>query len=174
MKSFASNRLEHLSQHVAWRMFLTVHALACQQIDEGLQKKGCISFDDYDVLLTVNEALNESLTMSQLADAVLLSKSGMSRRVARLVDRGLLLRKQSRSDGRVFQVRLSASGRRALDEAWETYQPLIIDCFAKHLTDGEARQMGEICQRILDRIGGAQHRGLLSAQVTDAPKSKSV
>lgn len=164
---------ERLPQHVAWRLFLTVHALACQKIDDGLRATGCLSFDDYDVLLTVNEAPDETLTMSELAEAVLLSKSGMSRRVSRLVERSLLLRQQSSSDARVIRVRMSASGRRALNQAWEAYQPLIERCFAEHLTDQEAQQMGTIYQRVLDRIGGAAHKHLLENQVTDAPKAKN-
>tara|TARA_R110002096_G_scaffold104771_11_gene230729 strand:- start:1459 stop:1995 length:537 start_codon:yes stop_codon:yes gene_type:complete len=168
----ASNFPDKLPQQVAWRLFLTVHALTCQKIDEGLQAEGCISFGDYDVLLTVNEATNETMTMGELADAVLLSKSGMSRRAARLAERGLLLRKQSRSDGRVFQVSLSAAGRRALNQAWKTYRPLIEQNFVQYLTEEEAEQMGKIYQRVLDQIGGEAHRGLLEARVTDAPKKK--
>lgn len=160
-----------LKQQVAWRLFLTVHALACRQIDDGLRAAGTISFDDYDVLLTVNEAPGEALTMSGLADAVLLSKSGMSRRVTRLVDRGLLLRQQSRSDARVFQVRLSAAGRRALDKAWKVYEPLIEQYFAEMLTNQEAEQIGEVFQRVLDRIGSDSHKHLLKNQMTDAPKN---
>ena len=43
-----------LPQQVAWRLFLTVHALATRRIDEQLLAAGVLSFDDYDVLLTVN------------------------------------------------------------------------------------------------------------------------
>ncbi len=160
-------------QQVAWRLFLTVHALACRRIDSGLLAEECISFDDYDVLLTVNEAAGETLRMSELAEAVLLSNSGMSRRVARLVERGLLHRDQCTQDGRVFRVRLSRAGRRALEKAWEVYSGLIEESFAAHVSEGEAKMLGGIFQRLLDRIGSEKHRGLLAAGVTDAPKRKS-
>jgi len=157
-------------QQVAWRLFLTVHALSCKKIDRGLLAKNCLSFDDYDVLLTVNEAEGETLQMSVLAEAVLLSNSGMSRRVARLVERGLLHREQCAQDGRVFRVRLSSRGRKELEKAWMVYKGLIENTFASHLTDAEAEKLGEIFQRVLDRIGNEQHQGLLEAQVTDAPR----
>ncbi len=165
--------LEAPPQQVAWRLFLTVHALACRRIDEGLLRDDCISFDDYDVLLTVNEAPDETLRMSELAEAVLLSNSGMSRRVARLVERGLLHRDQCVQDGRVFRVRLSRAGRKALDKAWATYRGLIEETFASHVSKSEAEALAKIFQRVLDRIGGNQHRGLLESGVTDAPKSRS-
>lgn len=160
-------------QQVAWRLFLTVHALACRRIDSGLLAGKCISFDDYDVLLTVNEADGETLRMSELAEAVLLSNSGMSRRVARLVERGLLHRDQCAQDGRVFRVRLSRAGRKALDKAWGVYGGLIEESFAAHVSAGEARMLGKVFQRVLDRIGTDKHRDLLVAEVTDAPKLKS-
>jgi DNA-binding MarR family transcriptional regulator len=160
-------------QQVAWRLFLTVHALAYRRIDGGLAQAGCLSFDDYDVLLTVQEAKGETLMMSELAKAVLLSNSGMSRRVARLEERGLLHRDQCQEDGRVFRVRLSKAGLKALNEAWEVYRGLIEESFANHLSDREAKMLGEIFQRILDRIGTEQHRGLLEAGVTDSPQRKS-
>jgi len=167
------SQTDTMPQQVAWRLFLTVHALATRRIDAELLAAGVLSFDDYDVLLTVNEAADETMRMSELAEAVLLSNSGMTRRVARLVERGLLHREQSRDDGRVFRVSLTRAGRRALEEAWEVYRGLIEDNFVRHLSAAEARTLGGIFQRVLDRIGGAEHQGLLDAQVTDAPKPRS-
>lgn len=158
------------SQQVAWRLFLTVHALASRRIDSGLLAENCISFDDYDVLLTVNEASGETLRMSELAEAVLLSNSGMSRRVARLVERGLLHRDQCAQDGRVFRVRLSKAGRKALDNAWSVYHGLIEESFATHVSEDEAAMLGKVFQRILNGIGSDKYQGLLDARVTDAPK----
>ena len=166
-------KIDHLPQQVAWRLFLTVHALATRKIDADLLAAGVLSFDDYDVLLTVNETAGETMRMSELAEAVLLSNSGMTRRVARLVERGLLHREQCREDGRVFRVSLTRAGRRALVQTWEIYRGLIEDNFARHVTAAEARTLGGIFQRVLDRIGSAEHRGLLDAEVTDAPRPRS-
>jgi DNA-binding MarR family transcriptional regulator len=169
--SLTSN--ETLPQQVAWRLFLTVHALATRRIGDELLAAGVLSFDDYDVLLTVNEAADETMRMSELAEAVLLSNSGMTRRVARLVERGLLHREQSRDDGRVFRVSLTRAGRRALERTWEIYRGQIEENFVRHLSAAEARTIGGIFQRVLDRIGGAEHQGLLDARVTDEPKPRS-
>lgn len=170
MQATPPPHLDSEPQHVAWRLFLTVHALACRRVDEALSDAGCISFDDYDVLLTVNEAAGETMRMSELAEAVLLSNSGMTRRVARLVERGLLHREQSRSDGRVFRVSLSDAGKKSLDEAWEIYREVLDEAFIRLVTRDEAKRMGRIFQRVLDRIGTENHEGLLDAGVTDAPK----
>ncbi|MBB5350920.1 DNA-binding MarR family transcriptional regulator [Haloferula luteola] len=162
---------DHLPQHVAWRLFLTVHALAVRGIDQGLRDHAPLSLDDYDVLLTLQEAPDGSLRMSELAEAVLLSNGGMTRRVARLLEKGYLKKTQSLDDARVFRVGLTRRGRRALEASWVAYRPLIESHFATHLSDAEARQFGEWMQRLLDHLGGPAHRGLLERQVTDAPQS---
>jgi DNA-binding MarR family transcriptional regulator len=156
---------------IAWRLLLTLHAHAYREIDRNLQAAGVLSFDDYDVLLTLNEVENETLRMSELAEAVLLSNSGMSRRVTGLVGSGLVTRKQSKSDGRVFRVSLTAKGRKALGRTWEIYRPLIEDIFTRHLSDREAHTMAVLLQKVLMGTGLEQHRGLLRKAMTDAPKA---
>jgi len=157
-------------RQVAWRLLLTVHAHSYRRIDGDLQRAGVLSFDDYDVLLTLNEADNETLRMSELAEAVLLSNSGMSRRVTALVAAGLVTRRQSKSDGRVFRVTLTTKGRRALDKTWQRYKPLIDDVFSRFLTEKEAVTMAGLLQKILNGTGLERHRDLLENGMTDAPK----
>lgn len=164
---------KNLPQQVAWRLFLTVHALACRKIDYRLIANDCLSFDDYDVLLTVNETEGRTMRMSELAEAVLLSNSGMSRRVARLVERELLHREQCEYDGRVVRVRLTKAGLHALDRAWLVYGGMIDEVFARHLTAPEAKMLGRVFQRILDKIATEKYHGLLKAGVTDAPRKHS-
>lgn len=157
-------------RQVAWRMLLTLHAHTVRSIDSGLQRANVLSFDDYDVLLTLNEAENETLRMSDLAEAVLLSNSGMSRRVTALVASGLVTRRKSRNDGRVFRVKLTPKGRRALDETWKLYEPMIDEVFSKFLSESEAVTLGILLQKILNGTGSDKHRGLLENGLTDAPK----
>ncbi|NJM37313.1 MAG: MarR family transcriptional regulator [Akkermansiaceae bacterium] len=124
------------------------------------------------MLLTVNEGHEETMRMSELASKVLLSNSGMTRRVARLVERGLLKRKQSTEDGRVFEVTLTKKGRDALETTWEFYQNRLQEVFIRFVSDKESEQLGKIFQRILDQIGGDEYRGLLKMGATDAPRRR--
>lgn len=160
------------SHQVAWRLLLTVHAHTYRRIDDELQKSGHLSFNDYDVLLTLNEAQNETLRMSELAEAVLLSNSGMSRRVTALVNSGLVTRTQSKNDGRVFWVKITTKGRNAIIRTWRAYKPLIENLFSQHLSTKEAETMALLLQKILNGTGLAQYRSLLEKKMTDAPKPK--
>ena len=106
----------------------------------------------------------------EVTEPVLLSNSGMSRRVTALVAAGLVTRKQSERDGRVFRVKLTTKGRKALDATWKRYRPLIDDVFSRFLTEKEALVMAELLQKILHGTGLERHRDLLEKGMTDAPK----
>jgi len=106
----------------------------------------------------------------EVAEPVLLSNSGMSRRVTALVAAGFVTRKQSERDGRVFRVKLTTKGRKALDATWKRYRPLIDDVFSRFLNEKEALVMAELLQKILRGTGLERHRDLLEKGMTDAPK----
>lgn len=87
---------------------------------QSLTLTNCLSplsvFDTYDVLITLAEAPDQRLRMSELAGATFLSNSGISRRVARLEKEGFLRWEACENDGRVFYALLNEAGREALRE----------------------------------------------------------
>jgi DNA-binding MarR family transcriptional regulator len=142
------------SQHVAWRLFLNAHALLSKRIDRALLAAGCISFDTYDVLITLSEAKGYRLRMSELADATFFSNSGISRRVARLEKEGLLYREGCESDGRVFYAVLSDAGKSALHEAWPVYAGVIEKDFGSVMNAAEARELSRLLKGVVEKIEG--------------------
>src|SRR6266705_2615520 len=75
----------------AWRSLLRAHATLMRRLDTDLERATGLALADFDVLAQLAAAHGE-LRMTELADRALLSRSGMSRRVARLTDEGLLRR----------------------------------------------------------------------------------
>src|SRR5438876_10650012 len=75
----------------AWRSLLRAHATLMRQLDTDLEKKAGLALADFDVLAQVALA-GGALRMTDLAARALISRSGMTRRVARLVDEGLVRR----------------------------------------------------------------------------------
>ena len=68
----------------AWRGFLRTHATLVRELDEELTERHGLPLSSYDVLIQLDETPEGRLRMSQLADAVLLSRSGLTRLVTRL------------------------------------------------------------------------------------------
>ena len=65
-----------------WRAFLTAHARIIRKLDEELRAEHDLSLAEYDALLTIADAPERTIRMRQLADRVLLSKSGVTRLIA--------------------------------------------------------------------------------------------
>jgi DNA-binding MarR family transcriptional regulator len=157
------------SHLVAWRLLLTVHALFKARMDEGLKTQKGISYDDYDVLATINEAAGERLRLTELAELTLFSHSGISRCVTRLESEGLLKRERSETDGRGYYACLTRVGRNALLEMWPRYRKLIDRDFASKLTEDEAEQLAALLHRLIASSGDSRFNHVYSERLTDAP-----
>ncbi len=134
----------------AWAGFLRTHARLVRELDDELTRAHDLPLSSYDVLVQLASAPEGEMRMSQLADAVLLSRSGLSRLVARLVDQRLVERRECASDGRGAFATLTDEGRRRLEEARETHRAGVRERFLSRLSDAQLRQLGAAWKRILD------------------------
>ncbi|HEY7590374.1 MAG TPA: MarR family transcriptional regulator [Candidatus Limnocylindrales bacterium] len=105
----------------AWRAFLQAHARLFRRLDEELRADHGLSLPEYDALLQIAQAPGRRLRMSQLADRVLLSKSGVTRLVDRLVADGLVERWQCPTDARGAEAALTRRGIDTLGAAGRTH-----------------------------------------------------
>src|SRR5438067_12241101 len=92
----------------AWRSLLRAHATLMRRLDTDLERQTGLALADFDVLAQLAAAHGE-LRMTELADRALISRSGMSRRVARLVDEGLVRRDRAGTDARGVVVALTGA-----------------------------------------------------------------
>jgi DNA-binding MarR family transcriptional regulator len=132
----------------AWRGFLRAHALLWRELEANLERRHGISLGAYDVLVLLDEAPGGRLRMSELAGAVLMTSGGFTRLADRLCAEGLATRERSPTDGRGFELVLTAAGREKLDQARETHRADIRERFLDHLSASEQTLLGEIWQRI--------------------------
>ena len=77
-------------QLLAWRRFLRAHALVTRRLESDLMAEHQLPLASYDVLVQLVEAPERRLRMSELAERVLLSRSGLTRLVDRLEREGLV------------------------------------------------------------------------------------
>ncbi len=93
-----------------WRAFLLAHARVSRRLDEELRAEHDVSFAEYDALLTIANAPGRRIRMGQLAEEVLLSKSGVTRLIDRLVSDGLVERSACLADARGAEAVLTDRG----------------------------------------------------------------
>ena len=89
--------------------------------------------------------------MCDLAVAVVMSPSGLSRRVDRLERAGLVTRSRGEEDGRSVEAALTPAGRRVLERLRTTHRAGVRERFADHFSDAELRQLTELLSRLSDR-----------------------
>ena len=105
----------------AWRSFLHAHARLLRRMDEELQGAHGLSLAEYDALMQLASAPGRRLRMSVLAERVLLSRSGITRLVDRLVAAGFVERSACSSDARGAEAALTPRGLERLREASLTH-----------------------------------------------------
>lgn len=120
-------------QIAAWRAFLRAHSLMLRQIGEDLEAAGLPPLAWYDVLWALYEAPDRRLQNYELADAVLLSRSGLSRLVDRIADAGLVRRTTCPGDRRGVHIELTDEGVSMLRRMWPVYARGIAEHFAPAL-----------------------------------------
>jgi len=115
-------------QLAAWRAVITANAVLVDLLGDELVARSGMALTTYDVLVQLSEAPSGRLRMSELADLVVLSRSGLTRLVDRMVRDGLVRRDECEDDRRGSYAVVTAAGRAALRKAW----PVHVDGVARH------------------------------------------
>ena len=136
-------------RNVAWRTFLTAHAAAIDRIERDLAEEGLMPLSWYDVLLALYEAPERKLRMHELASAILVTRGGLTRLVARIEKAGLLRREPDPADGRGLYAVLTGEGLEAPRRTWPTYARGIAEHFGEHLEDEEVEVIDRALRRVL-------------------------
>jgi DNA-binding MarR family transcriptional regulator len=138
------------SHEEAWRSFITAHARVIERIERELAEAGLPPLGWYDVLLELSAAPDRRLRMHELARAVVLSRSGLTRLVDRLEGAGFLRREPDPADRRGSFAVLTDEGAEMRKRMWPVYARGIIEHFGKHLDDEEAHVLTQALKRVLD------------------------
>jgi len=137
-------------QLIAWRRFLRAHALVTRRLESDLLAEQQLPLASYDVLVQLVEAPRRRLRMSELAQLVLLSRSGLTRLVDRLEREGLVDREPCEDDARGLYTVLTDEGYARLRGASGAHLRGVAEHAMGRLDDAEARQLSALMARILD------------------------
>jgi DNA-binding MarR family transcriptional regulator len=143
----------------AWEGFLRAHSTILRALSDQLEQADGMPMSSYDVLIHLARAPKRRLRMTELAEAVVLSPSGLTRLVERLERDGLVARVKSADDARGAYATLTDRGRARLRKATRTHLTGIRQHFLSQLTPQELHILGDIWQRLL-----TQHRPDLPLQ----------
>ncbi len=132
----------------AWRAFLEAHARVIALLEADLQAERGISLAFYDVLVQLEEAEGHRLRMTDLARRVVISKSGLTRLVDRMVSAGLVQRSPDDQDRRGRWVELTPAGWERLRDAAPRHLRGVRRYFTGELAPEEAAALADALGRI--------------------------
>lgn len=116
----------------AWQAFLRASIRLMERLDADLEPHG-ISLADYEILVNLSGEPAGELRMTELAARTLVSRSGLTRRLDRLVESGLVERRSCPTDRRGVLAVLTDAGRRRLEQAAPSHVEGVRRHFLDHL-----------------------------------------
>src|SRR5213596_2697304 len=132
----------------AWDSFLRAHATIMRRLDVDLAQATGLALADFDVLAQLARAGGE-LRMTDLAARALISRSGMTRRVARLVEEGLVRRASADADARGVVVGLTDAGVARLTETAPVHLRGVSELFVAQLDDQELAALKNALDKVI-------------------------
>lgn len=132
----------------AWRAIMVMHGTITPLLDDELRHGTDLDLQTYDALLHTYEAGESGIRMTDLAQKVVLSKSGLTTLVDRLEQRALLQRIPDTEDRRATRITLTDRGIETFRRAAKVHVTGIQKHFTDRLTDDEAKVIAEVLERI--------------------------
>jgi DNA-binding MarR family transcriptional regulator len=141
-----------------WWMFMAAHALLVNRVARDLAAVNSLPLSSYNVLCLLHEARGGRLQLSELAKAVYLTRSGVTRLANRLERGGLLRREVGARDRRESWAVLTKRGQDELSRARGVFARAVEEHFGSYLSDGEAETLNAILSRMVKAETGADYR----------------
>lgn len=139
-------------QQRAWRAWLDVHNQLFARISRELQSESGLSLQDYDVLVALTDVPDGSVRMRDLGVKLEWEKSRLSKHLTRMEARGLVARRDCRDDRRGAFIELTDEGLAAIRDAAPGHAALVKRVFFDGLTRAQVRDLGKVCDVVLDRL----------------------
>jgi DNA-binding MarR family transcriptional regulator len=128
----------------AWRGFLRTHARLLRHLDRQLTDEQGLPASSYEVLLRLAEAPSGTMRMKDIADSLLLSRSGLSRVVDELERKGYVTRQPCPTDARGTEAVITRSGRSAFRKAQNSHLRSVRAEFLDKLSEAQLRELAEV------------------------------
>nr|WSX53254.1 MarR family transcriptional regulator [Streptomyces sp. NBC_00974] len=139
----------------AWEGFLAASALVNRRLDQQLKDDSGLSHPQYEILVRLARAPEGELRMTELANGLINSKSGLTYQVTQMEKTGLVRRRTCPSDVRGVYAVLTETGRARLAEAAPghvtTVREVLVDVLTREQLDALADGLGEVSRRLREQ-----------------------
>jgi DNA-binding MarR family transcriptional regulator len=136
----------------AWRGFRRIMTLLPPTIERDLRTDAHLSAADYEVLSNLSEQPEHSYRLMDLADRLLWSRSRLSHHIARMEERGLVIRTESSDDRRGAVAALTENGLATIVDAAPGHVASVRTHFIDQLTKQELAMVAELAERVVRHL----------------------
>jgi DNA-binding MarR family transcriptional regulator len=126
-------------------------SLLQHQVEQQLRAEGNVSYVQFQLLARLANT-KDALTMTQLADGVVYSRSGLTYQASLLERAGLITRNPSSDDERATLVAITKKGRTLVDRVLPGHVQVIRRMLFDPLTDDDLPHLGDIMTRVRDHM----------------------
>jgi len=132
-----------------WRRFSGVATFFRHSIDDHLRERFDVSLSEIQLMIQIRSA-GGSIRMVDIADALRISKAGITKMVGRLEQQGHVRRQPSTEDGRVKNVTLTTKGANRLSKTRPVLSKWLNEHFTEVLTDQELKALNKAMLKLID------------------------
>ena len=128
---------------MVWQRLMVTHAEVIRRLEADLLSQHELSLTWFDVMSVLERAPEHRIHMHKIADAVLVTRSGLTRLVDRVEEAGLVKRERIAGDRRGVSVVLTLAGREKFKQAFEGHKATVEQTFATRMSPKQWRQVGK-------------------------------
>jgi DNA-binding MarR family transcriptional regulator len=137
-----------------WVALMQAQGTIAARASDRLEREAGIPLAWHDVLARLSFAPEGKMRMQELADALNLSRSGLTRLCDRIEQAGLIVRASCPSDRRGVHAVLTEEGSRKFNEAAPVFYAAVEEVLTAHLSEREQAAMRRALTKLIEANGG--------------------
>ncbi|GHH77337.1 MarR family winged helix-turn-helix transcriptional regulator [Promicromonospora soli] len=142
----------------AYFALIEVSSLLRHTVEQQLQEAGGLSYVQFQLLARLGDSPEGSNRMTDLADGVVYSRSGLTYQAQSLEQRGLVTRAPSPDDERGTTVTITEQGRDTLAKVFPGHIAVLDELLFEPLARGDVEVLADVLGRIRDHMRSAPPR----------------
>jgi DNA-binding MarR family transcriptional regulator len=136
----------------AYAALIASSTLLQRAVERNLREQAELTQVQFEILMNLSNAGDSGIRMAQLADALIVSRSGLSYQVAQLESRGWITRERSADDERGVVARITPEGERLRQRVFAGHTDIVRSAFLDAVEDGELSTLTAALERVVARL----------------------
>ena len=136
----------------AYAALIASSTLLQRAVERNLREQADLTQVQFEILMNLSNAGDAGIRMAQLADALIVSRSGLSYQVAQLESRGWITRERSADDERGVVARITPKGERMRQRVFAGHVDIVRSAFLDAVEPGELATLTAALERVVGRL----------------------